>query len=78
MYNNLIYYQWYPYRFKGGYYIENPTYEALETFYENIMASDPKHESFVLIFYIENNDLNLKTIDEYVKETILPYFFKRG
>jgi hypothetical protein len=76
---NKIYYQWYPYRFKGGYYIKNPTESALEMFYENVKASDPNHESFVLIMDTEVIKINsyISAIDEYVKRNVLPYFCNR-
>ena len=70
----LIYVQWYPYRHCSGYYIENPSEKALEKFYENVRASDPMHESFVLILGQTETygNLNMRTIDEYIKEMILP------
>lgn len=70
----LIYVQWYPYRHCSGFYIENPSEKALEKFYENVRASDPQHESFVLILGQTETyrKLNMKTIDEYIKEMILP------
>lgn len=70
----LIYVQWYPYRHCSGYCIVNPSEEALEKFYENVRASDPMHESFVLILGQPETyeNLNMKTIDEYIKEMILP------
>lgn len=70
----LIYVQWLPYRYCSGYYIENPSEEALEKFYENVSASDLQHESFVLILGQTETygNLNMKTIDQYIKEIILP------
>lgn len=66
---DLIYVQWYPYRMCSGYCIVNPSEEALEKFYENVRASDPKHESFVLILGKTETylNLNMMTIDEYIK-----------
>ena len=68
---DLIYVQWYPYKMCSGYCIANPTEIALERFYEYVRASDPKHESFVLI--LGNTKIysssNMKTIDEYIKTT---------
>lgn len=70
----LIYVQWYPYKYRSGYCIINPSEEALEKFYENVRASDPMHESFVLILGQTETygNLNMRTIDEYIKERILP------
>lgn len=70
----LIYVQWYPYRHCSGFYIANPSEEALEKFYENVRVSDPMHESFVLILGQTETygNLNMKTIDKYIKEIILP------
>lgn len=70
----LIYVQWYPYRYHSGFYIKNPSEEALEKFYDNVRASDPMHESFVLILGQSETyeNLNMRTIDEYIKEMILP------
>ena len=70
----LMYVQWYPYRRCSGYCIVNPSEEALEKFYENVRASDPMYESFVLILGQTEiyGNLNMKTIDEYIKEMILP------
>ena len=76
---NTIYLQWYPYRFKSGYMIEAPTEEALEKFYENVRASDPEHQSFVLTMdrQIVNSNINMKLIDEYVKESVLPFLYRK-
>ena len=49
--HGIIYVQWYPYDNCSGYYIENPSEDALEKFYENVNASDPYHRSFVLNNY---------------------------
>lgn len=70
----LIYVQWYPYKRCSGYYIENPSEKALEKFYENVRVSDPQHESFVLILgqTETHSNINMKTIDEYIREIILP------
>ena len=70
----LIYVQWYPYERRSGYYIENPSEEALEKFYENVRVSDTMHKSFVLILGKTEayGNLNMKTIDEYIKEIVLP------
>lgn len=70
----LIYVQWYPCRHCSGFCIQNPSEKALEKFYENVRASDPQHESFVLILGQTETygNLNMKTIDEYIKEMILP------
>lgn len=66
---DLIYVQWYPYKMCSGYYIANPSEEALEKFYENVRLSDPKHESFVLILGKTETylNLNMMMIDEYIK-----------
>ena len=63
----IIYVQWYPYDNCSGYYIENPSEDALKKFYENVNASDPYHNSFVLILGLDANSLNMKTIDEYIR-----------
>ena len=70
----LIYVQWYPCRRCSGFCIVNPSEKALEYFYENVRASDPQHESFVLILGQTETyeNLNMKTLDEYIKEMILP------
>ena len=75
--HGLIYVQWYPYDNCSGYYIENPSEDALEKFYENVNASDPYHRSFVLILgqTETHNNLNMKTIDEYIQHDILPFLF---
>lgn len=75
MRKNAIYLQWYPYKFKSGYYIENPTEEALKKFYENVRASDPFHESFVLVMdrQIVNKNINILTIDECARKNVMPY-----
>ena len=75
---DLIYVQWYPYRMCSGYCIVNPSEEALEKFYENVRASDPKHESFVLKLYtIETlSAMNMMTIDEYIKASGCLHLFE--
>ena len=70
----IFYVQWYPYRNRSGFCIKNPTENALEEFYENVRASDPYHDSFVLILRIDANSLNMKTIDEYIQYA-LPILF---
>lgn len=74
MFNNLIYVQWYLYKKRSGFFIINPSEDALEKFYENVNASDPYHNSFVLILSIDPNSLNMKTIDEYIRYDVLPFF----
>ena len=74
--NNTIYCQWYPYRFKSGYYIVNPTVSELEDFYEHVAASDPNHESFVITMTTPAL-LNMGTINEYIKTNVLRIFFDR-
>jgi len=78
MFNNLIYVQWYPYKKRSGFYIINPSENTLEKFYENVDASDPYHNSFVLILGLDSNNLNMKTIDEYIQHDILPFLFKES
>jgi len=75
--HGIIYVQWYPYDNYSGYYIENPSKDALEKFYENVNASDPYHRSFVLILGQSetHNNLNMRTIDEYIRHDILPFLF---
>lgn len=74
--HGLIYVQWYPYEKRSGYYIENPSDDALEKFYENVNAFDPYHRSFVLILgQTETHNLNMRNIDEYIRHDILPFFF---
>lgn len=75
--HGIIYVQWYPYDNCSGYYIENPSEDALEKFYENVNASDPHHRSFVLILgqTETHNNLNMRTIDEYIQHYILPFLF---
>jgi len=69
----IIYVQWYPYDNCSGYYIENPSEDALKKFYENVNASDPYHRSFVLtLAKTKHNNLNFRTIDEYIQHDILP------
>lgn len=76
MFNNLIYVQWYPYKKRSGFCIINPSEDALEKFYENVRASDPRHVSFVLTLSIDVNSLNMKTIDEYIRYDVLPILFE--
>ncbi len=72
----LLYVQWYPYENCSGYYVENPSEDALKKFYENVNASDPYHKSFVLILgQTETHNLNMRTIDEYIQHDILPFIF---
>lgn len=74
----MIYVQWYPYKFNSGYVIINPTEEALEDFYENVRASDPNHESFVLKLSNEwFSCCNMMGLNEYIfKSEILNFFTK--
>ena len=74
MFNNLIYVQWYPYKKHSGFCIMNPSEDALEKFYENVNASDPYHNSFVLMLNLDSNSLNMRTIDEYIQHDVLPIF----
>lgn len=75
---DLIYVQWYPYRMCSGYYIVNPSEIALEKFYENVRASDPEHESFVLKLYtIETlSTIDMMLIDEYIKASGCLHLFE--
>ena len=77
MRETTIYLQWYPYRFKSGYMIEDPSEEGLEVFYNNVRVSDPYHESFILKINRRavSPNINMMTIDEYVKKNILPYLY---
>lgn len=46
----LTYIQVYPQRnFEIGFIIQSPTENDKEYFYQNVEASDPKHNSFVLV-----------------------------
>jgi len=74
---DLLYVQWYPFEKRSGFCIINPSEDALEKFYENVNASDPYHRSFVLILGQTEtyNNLNMKTIDEYIQHDILPFLF---
>lgn len=80
MFNNLIYVQWYPYSNRSGFCIINPSEDALEKFYENVNASDPYHNSFVLKLGQDEtySNLNMKTIDDYIQHYILPFLFKES
>ena len=80
MFKDLIYVQWYPYRNRSGFYIENPSEDALEKFYENVNASDPYHNSFVLKLGRDEtySSLDMRTIDDYIQHDILPFLFKES
>ena len=71
---DMIYVQWYFYKRKSGYIITAPTKEQLEDFYETITASDPYHESFVLV--VRKEDIkNIRFIDDYIIDNVLPHLF---
>lgn len=73
---DCIYLQWYPHRFTSGYCIIFPTKKALEAFYENVRASDPCHESFVIIIdgRMVPANLDMATLREYVLKNVLPFY----
>lgn len=73
---DCIYLQWYPHRFTFGYYITSPTEKALEAFYENVRASDPRHESFVIIIDKRMVPANphMATLREHVLKNVLPFY----
>ena len=69
-----IYCQWNPYRFRSGYCVVNPTDSEVEKFYEVVRASDPYHQTFVIVIPNDSN-LHIQEVDEYIRRNILPYFF---
>lgn len=72
--SDLTYIQWYPSQYRAGYVAQHPSKEDLEEFYDNVNASDPHHNSFVIII-LEEKHIGLFDINKYVKDNILKCFF---
>lgn len=71
---DFIYVQWYPSWFRAGFVAQHPSKEDLEEFYDNVNASDPHHNSFVIMI-LEEKHIGLFEINQYIKDNILKCFF---